>query len=929
MKTKTFEVVIWLSLLCCLFVSNPAGAAGYTLTVNSLGSGTVTKNPTNASYPPGVVVTLTASADPGWYFSNWSGDTNGSVNPLNVTMNSNLAITGNFLAIPTCTLTLATNGQGTITLSPSGGSYLSNSIVTVTATPATGWVFAGWSGGTNISTNQFSLTLNSNVALTGTFAQLPALDLQPVSVTNKTGSTVNFISHAVGNAPLAYQWYFSGGNLPVTATNSTLSLTNVASGQAGNYTVIVTNYYGSITSQVAVLTLTNSTDPTNVVTTLDEASLRKAISIGGWVGLNFNGTITLTNTINITNNVILDASGVSATISGGNAVRLFYVAPGASLTASNLTFANGMMIGSGSLMLTNGEGTGKPADGGAIYDDNGNVTLVACNVTSNNAAALYVGGQARGGAVFNNSGTVALYQSSINDNSTISGGTNGASSLAASVAASDFALGGAIYNTNGTVLIIGCNLSSNLCKGLNIVTTVSNVAFFNGIPMPPIQQQATGNGLPMGGAVFQASGSMTIANSRFCYNHALGDNGFPAGPNYLLNGNPAYGGAVLAAEGIITINQSRFSGNQAIGGDAGYHNAAGPAFGGAVYSTAALMISDSSFSGNQTLAGNGTAVPQGGTKGVDGFGGAIYNSGTVVLNRSVVCSNLVQGGSASAYLGVSANGGDGWGGGIYNAAQFTATNCTIALNLVSGGNGQFNGGGTIAIGGNAFGGGLFNNTNATLTTMNLTIASNNCSSPLSSYGLNTNGTAAGSQIANTNGILRLYNSLIAGINGNTYGAITDAGYNICSDGSANFSSGSSYNFTDPKLGPLADNGGPTLCMALLPNSPAIDFGSSAGIPDTDQRGYARPFGDGPDMGAYEYGASATPPNLVVLNIVAAANNVTINYTTSQAGLFRLQASTNLTTWIDLDTRVFATPTNFSETISQQGFQSRYFRLVVQ
>ena len=64
----------------------------------------------------------------------------------------------------------------------------------------------------------------------------------------------------------------------------------------------------------------------------------------------------------------------------------------------------------------------------------------------------------------------------------------------------------------------------------------------------------------------------------------------------------------------------------------------------------------------------------------------------------------------------------------------------------------------------------------------------------------TNGFAAGVQIANTNGTLQLLNSIVAygGTNGNAYGPITDLGFNISSDGSANFRS-LSFNFTDPQL----------------------------------------------------------------------------------------------------------------------------------
>ena len=58
----------------------------------------------------------------------------------------------------------------------------------------------------------------------------------------------------------------------------------------------------------------------------------------------------------------------------------------------------------------------------------------------------------------------------------------------------------------------------------------------------------------------------------------------------------------------------------------------------------------------------------------------------------------------------------------------------------------------------------------------------------------------------------------------------------------------------PRLGPLADNGGPTLTHALPHDSPAINHGDSASFPVNDQRGagFPREFGPGVDIGAYEW-----------------------------------------------------------------------------
>src|SRR5689334_6900490 len=95
-------VGLWIAL-SFLFAKESA-AAVYTLTVQTNGSGAITRNPTNSVYPAGSVVTVTATPNSGWYFSAWTGDASGSANPLNVTMNGDKAITGSFQQLPTYTL---------------------------------------------------------------------------------------------------------------------------------------------------------------------------------------------------------------------------------------------------------------------------------------------------------------------------------------------------------------------------------------------------------------------------------------------------------------------------------------------------------------------------------------------------------------------------------------------------------------------------------------------------------------------------------------------------------------------------------------------------------------------------------------------------------------------------------------------------------
>ena len=234
--------------------------------------------------------------------------------------------------------------------------------------------------------------------------------------------------------------------------------------------------------------------------------------------------------------------------------------------------------------------------------------------------------------------------------------------------------------------------------------------------------------------------------------------------------------------------------------------------------------------------------------------------------------------------------------------------------------------------GNALGGGVYNAINATSLWMNVTIASNLCISSGTNF-VGTNGFSAGAQIANTNGVVWLHNSLLAysGTNGNAWGsAVNDADFNISDDGSAAFAGGASYNFTDPRLGPLDYYLGPTPCMALLPDSPAIDTGDNAGAPATDQRGFARPYNGVVDMGAYEFYGSNQVVYLPLLNLAPSGNNLVLTFTANPPSVYHLQTSTNLLLWQDLETNgPFANPTNITRTISLQGVQRQFYRVWLQ
>ncbi|MBC7250951.1 MAG: hypothetical protein H5T62_11770, partial [Anaerolineae bacterium] len=168
----------------------------YTLTVNVVGSGSVTLDPAGGTYDAGTVVKLTAVAAPGWQFDHWSGDLTGSANPATVTMNENKTVTAHFTQIePHYTLTVNVVGSGSVTLDPPGGTYVEGTEVTLKAKPASGWEFSGWSGDLSGDANPASITMDSDKTVTATFVA--------------TGDTEPPVSWVQSLSPIQYNSVFT------------------------------------------------------------------------------------------------------------------------------------------------------------------------------------------------------------------------------------------------------------------------------------------------------------------------------------------------------------------------------------------------------------------------------------------------------------------------------------------------------------------------------------------------------------------------------------------------------------------------------------------------------------------------------------------------------------------------------------------------
>ncbi len=145
----------------------------YTLTLNKVGSGSVELSPAGGVYDSSTVVNLTATPASGWKFSGWSGDLSGVENPTTITMASDKNVIAMFAELPPLqyTLTANTSGSGNVDLSPPGGIYDAQTLVTLTANPASGWEFGGWSGDLTGVVNPTTLAMDSDKNVTATFTE--------------------------------------------------------------------------------------------------------------------------------------------------------------------------------------------------------------------------------------------------------------------------------------------------------------------------------------------------------------------------------------------------------------------------------------------------------------------------------------------------------------------------------------------------------------------------------------------------------------------------------------------------------------------------------------------------------------------------------------------------------------------------------------
>jgi len=278
----------------------------------------------------------------------------------------------------------------------------------------------------------------------------------------------------------------------------------------------------------------------------------------------------------------------------------------------------------------------------------------------------------------------------------------------------------------------------------------------------------------------------------------------------ITNGNASsLGGGIYNGSATVMLSNCIVSGNSAQYGGGIYNEG--------VFGSATLTIINSTINGN-TVSKEGGGI----------YAIAVIAPVTVTVNNSTISSN-------SAFLG----------GGIRNVSSGVGANLIISNSSISGNSAEFGNGGGVANQGD----------NAISEISNSTFSGNSAG-----FG--------GGSIHNVAATVELIDTILkAGALGgnilNQSGTITSNGYNLSDDDAGGYLTGPGDQInTDPILGPLQDNGGPTFTHELLPGSPAIDAGdpSSTPPPSFDQRGpgFDRVSGGRIDIGSFEVQVGGTP-----------------------------------------------------------------------
>jgi fibronectin-binding autotransporter adhesin len=712
-----------------------------------------------------------------------------------------------------------------------------------------------------------------------------------------------------------------------------------------------------------------------------------------------SGTISLSGSElpAISDDLTITAPAAGLTVDAHQASRILEVNAGATVGLSGLTLVNGVadegggIFNSGSLSLTACTLSGNLARlGGGIFNNGGTLGLEHVTLDSNTAQggngadspyALHPGYQsvpgapgqgAQGGALYNGGGAVTISNSAVTNNSArggaggmggeVSSGLGGGAGGAGGAGAA--AQGGGVSSIGGSLELINSAVSANSALGGTGGYGGDGVLGSVDQPRSPAQGGDGGaGGSAQGGGVF-ASGAtaVTLTNSTLSGNVAqagtygngghgtFASGGSSGGQTGYGSGSPGQGGG-LWAQGCasVTLTDSTVLQNTALGAPSGHAGGGSGygAFGGCggagqggglcLDANGAVTLAQTTVALNTAEGGagghGGGGLTNGGIGGTGGpaQGGGMFlgQGGPATIVSTTFSGNTVRGGDggngggSDGFGGAGGEGVDGQGGGAFvTAVSVNFIQTTLASNVAQGGNRGAGGpgdpaGGLDGIGGSGLGGGLFSTGTVALTNCTLADSASAAGSG-TNPGLLSNPVSRGGNFYNW-GSATLNNTLIADSpsGGDVYspGSLVGRSSLIQDPSNQPLVDGVAGNIVghDPLLGPLTMHGGPTATVPLLTGSPALNAGdpslaldAQGNLLTADQRGapFVRSYGAGVDIGAFEVQSPLTPRSLVV--------NTTADLLVGSPGVLSLREAIDLAdgapgSTITFDPAVFGTP----------------------
>jgi autotransporter-associated beta strand protein len=490
--------------------------------------------------------------------------------------------------------------------------------------------------GAGLSWNTSQLAANGTIQV----VSLPAVTVVPASTNIVYGSSVVLTASASGSAPLSYQWYDKNTNAISGATNSTLPLTVPAVAASGNYSVIVTNAYGSATNHAAV-----TVTPAALGVTANDTNRVYGVADPAF-------TATINGFVNGETIAVLSGSpSLTTTTSNTSPVGTYPItAAVGSLTAANYSFVN----------FTNGTLT---------------ITPAALSITASNISKIYGQTVTFAGTEFSSTGLVG--SDSVTSVTLTSGGAVNTATVSGYAIVPSAATGSGLTNytityNNGTLTVNPAALSvtaNSTSKTYGQTVTFAGTEFSTSGLL--LSDSVTSVTLTSAGAASTApAASYTIVPSA-ATGSGLGNysvtyiNGMlTVNPlAVILDGTRAYDGTTNASFSILTV--TNFIGSDVVTVASGTGGLAAASVGSQPITSFGTLALGGAQGTNYTLAGasgavNITIATAGGTLTSSanpvGYGGSVTFTDTLAAgatgyvlfntNNVLLSSNNLSGGAA-------------------------------------------------------------------------------------------------------------------------------------------------------------------------------------------------------------------------------------------------------------------------------------------